>query len=563
MNWIEERVFAYCDKILSGEIKACRKHIWAVKRFLKDYEDCQKKDSLFYFDWETVEDFYWWAREFRHTEGILAGQRVELTDFQLFISANIFGFKKRSNGARRFRKVYIQLARKNAKSQFLAIVASFVTFLGDERQRAFIAGWTRDQSSEVYDAVKLGIESSELLQGKWREAYGKIEIFSNNSVIIPLSKEARKTGDGKNPSVGIVDEYHAHETSEIYDVLDSGMVARKEPLMFIITTAGFNLESPCYKEYEYVSKILDPESDVENDDYFVMICELDPGDDIKDESNWIKANPIVGTYEEGLESIRSALRIALDVPEKMRSFLTKTMNIWVDKKEDGYMDMPKWKACESVDTDIGDLPVWIGCDLSMTTDLTSVGWVAKDENGDYIVGQHSFMPEERLKEKMATDKVRYDLWVEQGYLTLTPGEMVNYTIVQDWIERFAEGRNIQEFCYDKWNAMHLAQNLENKGWVCVQIPQRLATLSIPTKTFREKVYEKKVRHDGDPVLNWAMSNAVVKMDDQENIMISKKLSTNRIDPAAAVINAFSRAMYGQTRINFKETTEEYLKMMGW
>lgn len=563
MNRIKERVFNYCEQILSGKIKACQKHKWAVERFLRDYEGCQKEDSPFYFDWEIVEDFYWWAREFRHYEGILAGQRVELTDFQLFLAANIFGFKKRSNGARRFRKVYIQLARKNAKSQFMAMVTSFVTFLGDERQRAFIAGWTREQSSEVYEAVKLGIESSDLLEGKWREAYGKIEIFSNNSVIIPLSREARKTGDGKNPSVAIVDEYHAHETSEIYDVLDSGMVARKEPLMFIITTAGFNLESPCYKEYEYVSKILDPDSGVENDDYFAMICELEPGDDIKDESNWIKANPIVATYPEGIESIRSQLRVALEVPEKMRTFLTKTMNIWVDKKDDGYMDMSKWKACKSIDTDIGDYPVWIGCDLSMTTDLTSVGWVAIDDNGEYIVGQHSFMPEERLKEKMATDKVRYDLWVEQGYLTLTPGEMVNYTVVQDWIERFAEGRNVQEFCYDKWNAMHLAQNLERKGWVCVEIPQRLATLSIPTKTFREKVYEGKVRHDGDPVLNWAMGNAIVKMDDQENIMVSKKLSKNRIDPVAAIINAFSRAMYGHSRVNYKEITEDYLEMMGW
>ncbi|MFH7125869.1 terminase large subunit domain-containing protein [Klebsiella pneumoniae] len=155
--------------------------------------------------------------------------------------------QKKINGARRFRKVFIQLARKNAKSQFLAIVAAFCTFLGDEKQRAYIAGWTRDQSSEVYEAVKTGISSSELLEGKWKEAYSTIEIFKNGSVVVPLSKEARKTGDGKNPSLGIVDEYHAHETDEIYDVLSSGMVAKERPLMFIITTAGFDLSRPCYR----------------------------------------------------------------------------------------------------------------------------------------------------------------------------------------------------------------------------------------------------------------------------------------------------------------------------
>jgi phage terminase large subunit-like protein len=369
------RVFSYCDDILKGRIKACKKHKWAVKRFLKDYEDCQKDDNPFYFDEEVGEDFYWFAREFNHVEGVLAGEPVELTDFQLFISVNIFCFKKKKNRARRFRKVYIQLARKNAKSQFLAIIGAYVAFLGDEKQRIYIAGWQKDQSDEVYIAVRDGIGSSSLLDDKWKEAYGKIEIFKNGSVIVPLSRETRKTGDGKNPSVGIVDEYHNHLTSEIYDVLQSGMVARKEPLMFVITTAGFDLSRPCFIEYEYVSRILDPDDDIENDDYFAIICELDEGDDIKDESNWVKANPIVATYEEGLESIRSDLKTALDVPEKMRSFMTKTMNIWVDMKVGGYIPASKWKAGAIDEFDMTGRDVYIGVDLSKKIDLTSTGYV--------------------------------------------------------------------------------------------------------------------------------------------------------------------------------------------
>ncbi|MCM3619170.1 terminase large subunit [Sutcliffiella horikoshii] len=555
MNWVLDRVFNYCNDILEGRITACKKHIWAVERFLSDYEKCENDDNPFYFDEDIAEDFYWWAKEFKHTEGILAGQNVELTDFQLFIAVNLFGFKKKSNGARRFRKIYIQLARKNAKSQFLAIVASFITFLGEEKQRAFIAGWTRDQSSEVYEAVISGIRSSELLNGKWKEAYGKVEVHNNHSVIIPLSKEARKTGDGKNPSVGIVDEYHAHETSEIYDVLASGMIARREPLMFIITTAGFDISKPCFKEYEYVSSILDPEKEsVENDDYFVMICELDKNDDIKDENNWIKANPIVATYQEGIDSIRSDLKVALEQPEKMRSFVTKNMNIWMDKKENGYMAMEKWKACKVEKEELPELhtiPLYLGKDMSMTTDLTSVGWVGMFDD-KYVVGQHSFMPEMRLKEKMAVDNVRYDLWAEQGYLTLTDGEMVDYEEVEEWIMNFSYGKEIVEVGYDKWNALHIAQNLERKGHTMVEIPQRIGSLSIPTKGFREKVYDKKIIHDGDPLLAWALSNAVIKMDDQENIMLSKKISKNRIDPAAAVINAFARAMFGTPKIDMNE-----------
>ncbi|WP_260864933.1 terminase large subunit domain-containing protein, partial [Bacillus pumilus] len=340
-----ERVWSYCEKIQSGEIKAGKKHKWAVQRFIKDVERLAEEDCPYYFDAELVLDFYEWAKQFHHVEGVLAGKPIELTDFQLFMAANIYGFYKKINGARRFRKAYIQLARKNAKSQLLAIMASYEIFPTQEKHRVFIAGWSKEQSDEVYQAIIEQLKHAPILEGKYTDANGQVTKYATNSIIKPLSREARKVGDGKNPSLGIVDEYMSHETSEIYDVIDSGMVARRSPLMVIITTAGFNLNGPCFKEYQYVSKILDPDIEIENDDYFVMICELDPEDDVKDESNWIKANPIVATYPEGIESLRSAIKVALDVPEKMRSFLTKNMDRWVDQKDNGYMKMSKWRAC--------------------------------------------------------------------------------------------------------------------------------------------------------------------------------------------------------------------------
>ncbi len=504
-------------------------------------------DCPYYFDAEAVVDFYEWSRQFNHVEGILAGQPIELTDFQLFIAANIYGFYKKENGARRFRKAYIQLARKNAKSQFLALIASYEIFPTQEKHRVFIAGWSREQSDEVYQAILEQLHHAPILKGKYTSANGRVKKYKTNSIIQPLSREARKLGDGKNPSLGIVDEYHAHETSEIYDVLDSGMVARRSPLMAVITTAGFNMERPCFKEYQYTSKILDPDIDTENDDYFVMICELDPEDDIKDESNWIKANPIVATYPEGMESLRSALKVALEVPEKMRSFLTKNMNRWVDKKDNGYMNMTKWRACSGGIPDLQGLPVYLGLDLSMTTDLTSVGYVAV-QDGFFYVGQHSFMPEARAKEKMATDKVPYDLWREMGFITYTSGEAVDYQLVEQWIIEFIHKNRFrsQETAYDKWNALHLAQRLESKGHTMVELPQRINHLSLPTKSFREKVYEGKIVHGNDPVLTWAVNNAIIKMDPQENIMLDKAKSPQRIDPIAAVINAYARAMYHDT-----------------
>lgn len=536
----------YCNDILSGKIKACAKHKWAVERFLKDLDQAvNNPDCPYYFDETVIEDFFYWANEFEHTEGVLAGERVELVPFQLFIGANLFGFKKKSNGARRFRKVYIQLARKNAKSQFLAIIASYIAFLGEEKQRAYIAGWQKEQSDEVYSAVRDGIMSSTLLRGKWKEAYGKIEVFNNKSVIVPLSRETRKTGDGKNPSVGIVDEYHAHKTSEIYDVLESGMVARKEPMMVVITTAGFDLASPCFTEYQYVSRILDPDDDIENDDYFVMICELDEGDDIKDESNWIKANPIVATYPEGMESLRSGLKVALDVPEKMRAFLTKNMNIWVDMKIDGYMSSKKWRDCAVESFDITGREVYIGVDLSRKIDLTSVGMVFP-HGGKYHVEQHSFMPEERLNERKNSDKVPYDLWIEEGWLDVTTGAVVDYEFIERWIIDTVKQYELIPvmLCYDPYGATQFAQNMQNVyGYTVVEIRQGYQTLSEPTKDFREAAYKKEVTHIGDKCLSWAMGNAVEETDANENIRLSKRKSTERIDPVAAIINAFVQARF--------------------
>ncbi|RBW69469.1 terminase large subunit [Bacillus taeanensis] len=345
---LAKRLLYYTLDVVNGKIVACKKHKQACQRFLNDLDKLQNdKDYPYYFDGHVLEDFYEWSKLFKHTKGILAGQNIELTDFQLFLVANIFCWKDKKTLNRRFRYIYVQLGRKNAKSQLLALIASYVAFLSDEQQEVYIGATNREQSEIVYNEILSQINGVDVLKGKYSDSYKKITHKRSGSIIQALSKEARKTGDGKNPSLAIIDEYHAHPTDEIYEVMKSGMVARMEPLMVIITTAGFDLAAPCYKEYQYVSKILDPEDVTENDEYFAVICELDKEDNIKDENNWIKANPILATYEAGMKSIRSDLRIALEVPEKMTAFMTKNMNIWVQHKQGGYMDLSKWNACIS------------------------------------------------------------------------------------------------------------------------------------------------------------------------------------------------------------------------
>jgi len=539
------RVVHYAEDVIDGRITACRKHRLACERFIRDIERSQADDFPYEFDAEELYRFYRWARMFKHTKGVLAGQPIELTDFQLFIVGNIFCWKRKESGLRRFRKAYIQLARKNTKSQLLALIASYECFISPEQSEIYIAGWGREQSSIVYNEILSQIHAADLLKGKFTDSYGRIRHLKSGSIIQPLSKEARKTGDGKNPSLAIIDEYHVHETSEIYDVLVSGMVARANPLIVIITTAGFDLDTPCFTEYQYVSDVLDPDSPIENEEYFVMICELDKDDDVKDERNWIKANPIVATYEEGMAFLRGELQAALDVPEKMRNFLTKNMNLWVDHKDNGYMPMNEWRACAisgKIDLDVREC--YIGVDLSKKIDLTSIGGVIPLGDGRFYVWSHSFIPEDTLAAKRKTDKFPYDLCVKEGWLTVTPGAVVDYRFIQEYIKRL-EAENlwsIREICYDPYNATQFAQEMESDGYTCVEIRQGIRTLSEPTKFLRELVLSRRLLHDDNRLLNWAVGNAVVRQDHNENIMLDKDKSTDRIDPIAAVVNAMVRAM---------------------
>ncbi|ERN54098.1 terminase large subunit [Alkalihalophilus marmarensis] len=566
-----ERVYQYSQDVVYGEIITCKKHKQACERFLNDLAKLEDKEYKYYFDGNELYDFYDWAKMFNHKEGVLAGKPIELNDFQLFLVANIFCWKKKSKHTRRFRRVYIQLARKQGKSQLQALIASYIAFLSEEKQQIYIAGITKDQSKIVYTQMLDQLTSADFLNGKYTSSYGKVTHKKSGSVIEPLSKEARKTGDGKFPSLAVVDEYHAHETDEIYNVLLSGMIGRKEPLMVVITTAGLNLNAPCYKEYQYVSKVLDSENKLQNDEYFIMICELDEGDDIKDESNWIKANPIVCSYQEGIEDLRSRLEVALEMPEKMTEFLTKHMNIWVQHRKSGYMDLAKWNACESKeDIQIHDRAVYIGVDLSATLDLTSVAFLIPIEGGKVIVKSHSFMPKGTLQEKLRTDKVPYDLWERQGYITMTEGDVVDYRAVQSYIIKQVEKYNwsVKEIAFDEWNAQQFANEMTDEGYLMVKIIQGMKTLAPPTKNFRELVYQNKIVHDGNPVLNWAISNAVTRLDVNGNFMLDKSKAAQRIDPIAAVINAHTRSMYHEHPINKplnldKYVTDEYLDNLGW
>lgn len=566
---LAERLLNYCNQILDGEIKACKKHKWAVKRFIRDLERIENEDYPYYFDGEELKQFYEWAKMFKHKEGIIANQPIELTDWQLFVVANIFCWKKKKNGTRRFSRVYIQVARKQGKSQLQALIATYVGFLSDQKEQIYIAGVTKEQSKIVYQQILDQIANEGFLKHKFKTSYGQITHLKSGSIIQPLSKESKKTGDGKFPSLNIIDEYHAHPTSEIFDVLLSGQIGRKNALHVVITTAGLDLNAPCYQEYQYCSKILDPDNVVENDTYFVMICELDEEDDIKDESNWIKANPIVATYEEGMQDLRDRLQVALEIPDKMTEFLTKHMNRWVQNKPNGYMNLAKWNECGIKDgeslPDLHRKTVYIGIDLSATLDLTSVAFIIPIGNGKSVVLGHSFMPAENMRAKIKMDKVPYDSWERLGWLTTTEGDVVDYQFVQKYIDDIVEKYQweVEALCYDDWNATQFINEAMNKGYYAVKVVQGIKSLYPPTKKFRELVYQRKIIHDNNPVLNWAFGNAMTKVDPNLNFMLDKSKSIQRIDPVASIMTGFAQAMHHDDEGLSAVYTDDYLDKLGW
>jgi phage terminase len=561
---IKEELIQYAKDCINDTKHCCQKHRWACERFLRDISREGTDEFPYIFDDAKAERFYKWASLHKHTKGVLVNTPIIFTPIQRFIFGNIYGWIHKDTGYRRFTKAYWQVGRKNAKSQSLGLVGDYeLMALGEDNSEVYIGATKTLQAKIIYNEVLAMLKkSSALFKGKWKEAYSTIVHIKSNSIMRALSKDDGKTGDGLNPQCGLIDEYHAHPTDEILEVIKTGMIARRQPLLFIITTAGNNLGGPCYRiEYPLVSQILNPDIEFDIPDYFCMVNELDRDeegnliDDINDEECWIKANPIAATYEVGLKNIRSNYMSAIKSPEKMVSFMTKNMNIWVKQSAQSYIDMAKWKARgrlnEDFENELGislyGYDAYVGIDVSKTIDLTAAGIVIPvdiNNSKKFITLAHGFIPEETVQTKERTDKIPYRLWNERGWLTITPGEIVDYRFMTKWIEETLNkyGLNIKDVCYDPYNATHYTQELEsNKGWGIVEIRQGIITLSEPTKSFRAETYQGNILHPTNDLLDWAISNAVTKVDAQENIMLDKAKSTERIDPIAAVINAYTRA----------------------
>lgn len=549
---IREELTRYAEKCLSGEIVAGKKHKWACKRLLRDFERIGDADFPYIWDETQAEEIVSWFALLRHSKGVLAGQPIQLTDWQKFTLCQIYGWRHKDTGRRRFTIAFIEVGRKNAKSQMLAgcmlYEIAVISTRNGEVYETYTAGTKHDQSMIIVDECQNMLKRSPLLS-RFKLTKSKIEHRKTGSFIRALSREDGQKGDGTNPAMLVLDEYHQHDTTEFYDLgLGSNT---KEPLLMIITTAGIDLNVPCYvQEYDYCSKLLDPDVDIENDTYFADICEIDDTDDPGDESCWIKANPIRATYEDGLKKIRQAYEVAKAVPEKMTAFLTKMLNRWVQAAENGYMDMSKWKACQvDVFPDQWDgAECYVGFDMSAKIDLTSITFVIPVLDGErviYWIHSHSFVPNRaKLRERTSKDKAPYDLWERQGHITCTDSEIVDQSAVMAYVLEYVRVHNLKivSLCFDPANASKLMMDLDKEGYDVQEVYQSVKSLNEATQGFREQVYAGNVRYERNPVLNFSMANAVVRSSGGL-IKIDKDKARKRIDPVDSTLCGFKLAMY--------------------
>lgn len=549
---IQDDLIEYCNRVLDNRIISCKKHKWACKRFLNDLDKSSKNldDFPYYFDNKEAQRAIDWIEEFKHTKGPLAGTKINAHIFVKFVLGNVYGWISRITGYRRFKKMYEQVGRKNAKSQTLAGMTTYELapygVLGSE---VYCLAPVSKQAKAVFKEAMNMINGHRIIKRKFHIRESTNEIFhkKSNSNMMLFTKDDLKNGDSYNPQLAVIDEYHLFDTSEAVDVMESGMGARYNPLIAIITTAGRKIFCPCKDEYEYCSKILNPYVPIKDDEYFVIISEIDDKDDPYDFINLCKANPVVSTYQVGIDNLLKKLNTAKERADKRIEYLTKQCNRWINQKiNNPYMDMEKWSKCEIDEVpNIEGLKCVIGLDKSDKIDLTSITYEIDLENNEVLIMNHCFIPEDTLESKMKTDKVPYDLWAKEEYITVIPGAKIKNDYI---VEKIKEDLKKYKFeldsvAYDPWHCEDIVESLEDEGILCIEIPQTYASLSEPTKDFRAKVYAKEVKHVKNPVLTYCMSNAVEDKDRKENLKLWKeKKSSERIDAAVTCIISHVRMM---------------------
>ena len=570
-----DRVTKYALDVVEGREVAGRYVKLACQRHLDDLEKSKLAPFKYEFDIEKSLHII----EFAETLTIAEGEeeiQVKLAGFQDFILGSLNGWVAKGTGYRRYRSSYIQLGRQNGKSFLNGILGAYYSaFSGYKYGQLYCTATKSEQAQIVWNEIKKFIEADEDLREffKIQEHEHIITALNTNSTIKALGRDT-KSIDGFRPLVGIVDEYHAHKNNQMYKLLEGGTRKMKQCLISVITTAGFDLNSPCFEEYEYCKNVL--EGVFTNDTKFIYIAQMDEEDDIWDSKNWIKANPLVCADKEDLENLVAVGISARDHGgNDLRDFLTKALNIWVQFTNDQYIKPQYWNpcGCEKTLEDFRGCKCFAGLDLSSGGDLTSYAliFVYYDEDGNkkYYIYSHSFIPKKRVAEHIKSDDAPYDIWIRDGLLTVTEtlgGVKTDYKYIIKHLEKLTEEYDLKivQLGYDPHNADTFLSDLEEIIPDCIEIYQTHRWLNDPTEDFELEVRAGNIEYDKkNELLSWSAVNAKLTSNPNGEIKIDKDRREKRIDPIDAVIDAYKLAYKEEKLVDINQITNEYLSMMGW
>ena len=542
----------YARDVVGGKIEACKWTRLACQRHLDDLARAES-DWIYEFNPELTDRFGKtyrpaqricnFAERMPHIKGDWAGrgEKIKLEPWQIFVLASAFGWVNKETKKRRFRFVDLYVPRKNAKSTLAAVIGLYMLAADCEFGAEVYSGATsREQAHEVFKPARLMAVATP----EYRSFYGVIPNISNLAIIETNSKfepVIGKPGDGASPSCWIVDEYHEHKTSELYDTGKTGMVSRSQPMLLMITTAGANIGGPCYQHQLTLQKIL--EGVVDNDRRFGIIYTKDEEDDWTSEIALRKANPNFGVSVDA-ETLLSDLRVALDDPTIQSTFKTKHLNIWTNAR-DPWLNLENLQ--KSADTSLtlesfSGEKAYVGLDLASKQDVASSVYVFKrivDGKPHYYAISQNYLPESVVQKP---ENSIYRGWVAQGYMTETPGSMTDLEFIQENILESANKVTIAEVAKDQYNSAQLGANLEKQGMLVLDVPQMAKYLSEPMKDIKALVDAGQFHHDGNPAFVWMLSNVECREDANENIFPRKSNEGNKIDAALALILAHYRAM---------------------
>lgn len=550
----------YTHQVLSGEIPACKWVRLACKRQLADLDRQADPKFPFRFDGKIAARACSFLEQLPHTQGPLAFQHdddswntLQLQPWQCFVTCCVYGWIRKDSPAhrpiRRFTRVYEEEPRGNGKSLRLsgALLYSFAE--KEQGVEAYSAAVDRDQAGKVYGEARAMLEKRKDLARALGLKLTSRNIYqqASNSRATALSRDAKKSGDGKNVAFASLDELHAHPTREVYDVIDTGTGKRGgNALIWAITTAGFDSSGIAYEKRDYICKIL--EGIITDDAWFGIIYTIDEGDKWEDPSVWRKANPNWGVSVDPVDFESKAKR-AIAVLSERNGFLTKHLDIWCNA-DSAWMDLSAWDACADKtlkeETFAGATCV-LGIDLASKVDLVAKAKLfARDltlpdgkSERHYYCFVTCYLPEAAIN---ASGNAQYKGWAMNGLIQSIPGNVIRDAPIVADVEADAAKHKVHEIAYDLWSAREFANTLSDKGFTMVEVRQNVQNLSEPMKQLQALILSGRFHHDGNPCLRWQMSNVIAHADHNDNVFPNKLKPENKIDAPVAIITALNRAL---------------------